>query len=616
MKPNFLKTHVWLLFILVWAAVLRFYAFAEIPFMADEFSALSRLHFKDFTTLIDKGVLPDFHPAGTHVFLWLWGNTFGFEEWILKLPFVFFGLGSVVMVYLIGCNWYNKSTGLLAAAFLACTQYFILYSQIARPYGMGLLFCLLAVWYWKKLVFDEDFNLKALVGWVLSAVAVAYIHYFALLFLVLVGLSGVFFITRKRLLLYAGSAAAISLLYLPHFPLFFTQLSKGGVESWLAKPTWAFVPDYIQYLFHFNWWFIGFMLLLFVMGLALPKRVKLKPLEIKLACISIFWWIACFLVGYYYSIYNSAILQFSGLLFSAPLGVLGIFYFLRLREKFTPWVITSVLIIGTFTLVEGRQHYFMLYQSPYEQFVKEITNLQQQQTNTLYVLAEEDHIYRYYAKRFETDTNTIIETRLYELAALKQMIDTSHAEQVAMGLMYYSPLELVQYAKDKFPYLLKKRDVYQGSFYVFSKLKPTRAATLNPYFEAREIKPSSRVLPNSFGAGIELIDVSTVVKHPQDIFDFEVIIGATFSTPKTEMVVSILHRDSIVFWRSSRFLSNQTEGTVHYKSFTLPEELINQKGLMLRCMLWNQGIDTVEVERVKLSIRKGNPFLYGLYGEM
>ena len=56
--------------VLVLAAVLRLYHLTQIPFANDELSALYRLQFPSFKTLITQGVMPDGHPALVQVFLY------------------------------------------------------------------------------------------------------------------------------------------------------------------------------------------------------------------------------------------------------------------------------------------------------------------------------------------------------------------------------------------------------------------------------------------------------------------------------------------------------------------------------------------------------------------
>ena len=95
--------------ILIVAIALRFYDYFSIPFTHDEFSALFRLSFPDFNTLIEKGVKVDGHPAGVHVFLYYWTLFFGKAEWVVKLPFTICGVVSIYVLYLIAQKWYNET---------------------------------------------------------------------------------------------------------------------------------------------------------------------------------------------------------------------------------------------------------------------------------------------------------------------------------------------------------------------------------------------------------------------------------------------------------------------------------------------------------------------------
>ena len=61
-----------LLIIIVVSAVLRLWQLHNVPFMHDEFSALSRTCYDNFHDLIREGVmLNDSHPAGTQVLVYL-----------------------------------------------------------------------------------------------------------------------------------------------------------------------------------------------------------------------------------------------------------------------------------------------------------------------------------------------------------------------------------------------------------------------------------------------------------------------------------------------------------------------------------------------------------------
>lgn len=134
-KPDYL-----LLFIILVGTMLRFYGFPHIPFMYDEVSAWARTGYTNFHDLIDKGVKGDGHPAAIQVFLNYWRLVAGDSEAAFKFPFLLMGLFSIWLVFLIAKCWFNRSVGYLSAAFIACLQYAVMYSQIARPYMSGLFF--------------------------------------------------------------------------------------------------------------------------------------------------------------------------------------------------------------------------------------------------------------------------------------------------------------------------------------------------------------------------------------------------------------------------------------------------------------------------------------------
>ena len=191
-------SRVLLLLILAVAAFLRFYHYGSWSLSNDELSALSRLRFDNFGDLIRFGVKEtDFHPAGVQVFLWYWTRFFGNDVQVVRLPFVLCGILSVYLVFLIGKRWFGEPAGLMASATFAVLQYPVLYSQLARPYSPGLLFSLATVWFWTKIVFDDKKSIRGYAGFTVFAALAAYTHHYSFLFVVMVGLTGLFFLRGK-----------------------------------------------------------------------------------------------------------------------------------------------------------------------------------------------------------------------------------------------------------------------------------------------------------------------------------------------------------------------------------------------------------------------------------
>lgn len=175
--------------ILVVGFVLRTYNFLDIPFSHDEFSAFFRTKFDNIYDLIAYGARIDGHPAGIQVFLYYWIQFFGPAEWVVKLPFIIFGLLSVLLIYKLGKLWFNETVGWLCAALMAVSQFPVMYSQIARPYISGLFFSLLMVWYWSKIINNPNKGFwRNGIGFVLAASLCTYNHHFSMLFAAIVGL--------------------------------------------------------------------------------------------------------------------------------------------------------------------------------------------------------------------------------------------------------------------------------------------------------------------------------------------------------------------------------------------------------------------------------------------
>ncbi|MFN5324650.1 MAG: glycosyltransferase family 39 protein [Bacteroidota bacterium] len=141
------------------ALAMRLYGLSAFSLSNDELSALSRLQFDSLIDVLKFGVYPDYHPAGVQLFLFYWTGLFGFDEWVVRLPFAWMGVVSVYLVFRIGKSWFGEATGLLAAGSMAVLEFTLLYSQIARPYSPGLMFALLTVFYWSRFLgFENETN--------------------------------------------------------------------------------------------------------------------------------------------------------------------------------------------------------------------------------------------------------------------------------------------------------------------------------------------------------------------------------------------------------------------------------------------------------------------------
>ncbi|MBK7213603.1 MAG: glycosyltransferase family 39 protein [Bacteroidales bacterium] len=319
-----------LLIILFLAAVLRFWHYSDFSLSNDELSALNRLRFDTFSELVKGGFYVDGHPGGIQVFLWYWVKLFGNTEASIRFPFVVFGILAVYMSYLVAGKMFGRVAGLFTAASLAFLQFPLTYSQIARPYGSGLLFSLMMVYFWLNIISfkndgqyeNRDVRLKDWVGFTISLSLCMYNHYFSFLLALVAGLLGLFLIDRKRMPKYLLCGFAAVLLFIPHIGITLNHLSYEGVGLWLGKPGIEWPLNHIEFVFNDSFYMI---LLFLVVSVIISNRSVQPPSNQGMFFIALILFLAPMIIGFFYSYFVNPVLQHPVLIFSFPFLVMMLF---------------------------------------------------------------------------------------------------------------------------------------------------------------------------------------------------------------------------------------------------------------------------------------------------
>ena len=369
MKKNI--EFILLICVVIIAGTMRFYNYSDWSFSNDELSALSRRNFGSLGQLINEGVRPDFHPGGVQVFLYFWVKVFGDSEAALRFPFVIAGIISVYLIYLVGKRWFSISTGLLSALVLAFLQFPILYSQLARPYSPGLMFSLLNVYFWTLLIFDfkKHRPIFLVLGYSISTVLCMYTHYFSFLFAIIIGITGLLFITKENAKYILSSGIISILLFLPHFKISVEQFSKGGVGSWLGKPEGGYFMKFFSYSLNDSLILQSLLGLIFIISLIIYSKEIISGNKFRL--ISLIWFILPFFIGYYYSIYKNPILQYSILIFSFPFLLIFIFSFFNDYKKiFTIACFALLTLTGIWSTTVEKKFYSTSFFGTFEELAQ------------------------------------------------------------------------------------------------------------------------------------------------------------------------------------------------------------------------------------------------------
>ena len=603
-----------LLGILIVAAVLRFYDYFHIPFMHDELSALFRTQFDTFAELIEKGVkTTDTHPPGIQVFLYYWVKLFGTSEWVVKLPFTLFGLASVALIYLIAKRWYNETVGTISAAFLASLQYMVMYSQIERPYISGVFFSLAMVYFWTQLMLNPEKHFyRNSAFYILFSALCAYNHHFSLLFVAIVGLTGLFLIQRKYILKYIINAAVIMLLYVPNIPIVLNQLGMGGIEEWLGKPHNDFLIDYIFYAFQFS-----FVSLSVVAGLMIFGLVKREKINYKWLTVAVLWFFLPLLIGFFYSRYINAVLQYSVLIFSFPFLLFILFGHIKNQKPLVNIIMAVIILtVNTFVLVKERKHYTLFYNSPYVKILEDHETAHQKDENVASLIHSYRKISRFYWDRIPVSApfywiDTINSEK--ELVTLVKA-QAEKADYLYLGIVSHNNPNTVPIVQDYFPHVEWQHNYQAGTTFLFSKKADNQIDnilfsdknsyvidSLTEYSPVSFSKPLSEITTNQYN----FIDVSVKFLVPEN---YEDII----------LVASLENENGSIHWNGVSFASYVSDEdigtwvTIHH-SVKLSDIYMKHKNIEFKTYIWNNGKRTFTIADFSVRLREGNPVVYGLW---
>ena len=459
--------------VLTIAAVLRLYHLTQIPLANDELSALYRLQFPSFKTLIIQGVMPDGHPALVQVFLYYYTKLVGSSSSLLKLPFIICGVASVRVAYTLFTLQLGRRVGLMVTLSMATTQFFIMHSQLARPYSVGLLFVLLLALYLHKLA-SKPSRLNYL-GAVLFMFLSASTHYIALLTAVCLMLAWVW-VDLKRLGKAIRFSALVTLLYIPQLVVFFQQLKVGGVGSWLGKPQLNFIYHFFSYTQHH---FGPLMLFTFVLGWAsLLFLVMGKFAKDQLYPLVVFG--LTFLVAFIYSVYRSPVLQFPVLLFAWPFMLAFLFSAVQYLPRILfVWVIGLMTCLQLYSLVYMRKHYQVFYNQSYKATVEQIVTNVPAYTPLL-LNGNQPFYFNYYFSK-NTYTPNYLHTRIDSLSIplYQKLLQNTKADTLVVAHAFYLSSIYFEWAKVYYPTVLFHQQQAFNELYMLCKnQEPTQSNKL------------------------------------------------------------------------------------------------------------------------------------------
>lgn len=630
----------WIWLILLVAAVLRFYHYSAFSFSNDELSAINRLRFNTFHELVRGGFYVDGHPGGIQVFLWYWSRWFGTSEMAIRLPFVISGILAVYFSYLISKKLFGQVSGLFTAAALAFLEFPLLYSQIARPYGSGLFFVLLMVYFWISIVLDtrqKNLGWKdqwfSLLGYSLSTAACLYNHYFSFLLAIIVGITGIFFLRKSVLAAYLVSGLFAALLFLPHLYITLNHLTYRGVGLWLGKPGWNWIPRHISYIFNDS---VFLLIVSAVISLVLSWKGKRAGSLGVAPWILLIWFLLPMLLGFFYSIYVNPVLQHSVLIFSFPFLIMLLF--LGAGDEFgkIQRLLLAVFLVSGIcsTVVFG--HYYQKQHFGEFKGIAETTQELEKQYNadsiTKVVISNSPYYLDFYFGRdgyaSKFDMYDIRDEK--DMSKLSELVKGTDKPYFLYAWTRPAPEGIEDVIRSKFPFILKS--IHYGSLSCISLFSKTKGSEFEPQLGLQKLNTDRNDYTNevkktgkgdvqnssSFSPGFQVdssmeflkgfsVDIDKYFDNATLLLVVESQIKPVQLPTGAQLVVSLENSvGKSLRWESSqvdRVAKIQQWNRVIHTMYLRGEEL---KGNTLKIYMWNKDHHNFSISQLEYSLFKVN----------
>lgn len=622
------------LLILIIGSLLRFYQFNSWSFTNDELSALSRLDYDSFIEMLDIGVKNDVHPALTQIFEYLWTRVF--DPSTIRFPFVLFGILSIYFAFKTACIWIKKFSALFVAAFIAVSEYFVLYSQIARPYSLGCFLVLIFAFYWSLYLKGNRSN-KVSIALIIAAVLAILTHYFASLTVVLILICGFFMERRKNKMPYAIHIALIAILCVPHLYITIHHLKMGGLEGWLPKPEPDFLPRLLDYISN-DFYVFQLTLLFTLISPILFFREKFAPKKWVFWGLLIF--LSCFLIGYIYSVEANPVIQFSSFIFSIPFLLIAIFSLTNYEKHKIAGIFLLVLIIltGIYGTVIRNNFYGPKKFADFKavsQNLKLFHDSLGSENILIFMNANHPDYFKYYfdQQNFHPSIEKQVIENFEDIADIKQRLDSSNEEYAIIAWANkFMPYEVHELVKQDFPKRIYHQHYFNSEFSVYKKeaferkLLFTKVHTLEKEIDNWDVnwqkRDTNQFVSKNHSLHIDSTSLYSMTYRTNIAHLFgensRFLTISLFAKMHTlsdcKIVVSVIHKGEQIEWRGYDIQNYYQEGKWFNPLFVFEKRADFEDEDEITIYLWNPSKSELWVDDFSLKVFEDSDYdYYNLY---
>ena len=289
----------------------------------------ARLPFFEMLSATAHDNYPPLHNLILHITIALFGDS----ELALRAPSALFGIATVGLIGMLGTVLWGRTTGLLAALFLAMSGYHVWYSTEARMYSLFAFTSTLFVYMVVQLACRPKWTTVA--GCAAAGTALLYTHFYGIFVFVGVGVFVFFALARQAAWMRTSrvewliAQAVPIIVFLPWAIILVHRTRRVLLKGfWIPDPTGEFVLQSLAKLAGGEITLIIISVLAFLSVMNLGRgthgsdRLVHRPQPDWQIGIVLTWLITPFIGGYLFSIVGKPILLDRYLICALPAGVL------------------------------------------------------------------------------------------------------------------------------------------------------------------------------------------------------------------------------------------------------------------------------------------------------
>ena len=270
------------------------------------------------------------------------------------------------------------------------------------------------------------------------------------------------------------------------------------------------------------------------------------------------------------------------------------------------------------TLTLTRMHFNVFYHQPYQEEV----------TNTFKVLDEiggdkkatielmmpplfKEHYFKKYGREFKAEVYNPFDNKI-DTKAFREFVNMQTTDYFIFGC---PPLEFIEIIKEKYPYIIKKEQGFNYSFYCFAKHKAAIELHEQVIF-SEKMEPFALDSTMEYGK-----EFKEKLKHIINNRHVILKVNASITTPafaaNPVLVADIQENGKSIEWFGSDYI-NYSNNLGKSNSFYLSRDLTDfdfkkHPNAEIKIYLWNKNKKNISIEDMKIEVIKANPLIYALF---